>query len=240
MMDDFPAAHSMDTMWYAVDRDGHVAVLDTLEAGALPTELPGTDGYDAFEALQQLPASGAIVDRDGYTALGPAATPHVDVTERDAVALAFVDDVEPVRALVDELGARVLRATRGFALAIPPGNRPAFQELHARGACVRCQFHWNYPGTELAEHGLYYYRHITENWIAGPYARLHVPAAPLADLPPVLRDLAIRFDGRFADTVELQPAERWPCRAWSASWLATDHQTIRSFETGEIVTDDDD
>lgn len=35
---DFPAAHSMDTTWFAVDRDGHVAVFDSGEAGAVPVE----------------------------------------------------------------------------------------------------------------------------------------------------------------------------------------------------------
>ena len=30
---DFPAAHSMDTCFFAVDRDGHVAVFETGEAG---------------------------------------------------------------------------------------------------------------------------------------------------------------------------------------------------------------
>ena len=34
--DDFPAGHSMDTTWFAVDRDGHVAVFDTGEDGAAP------------------------------------------------------------------------------------------------------------------------------------------------------------------------------------------------------------
>jgi hypothetical protein len=33
---DYPAAHSMDTEWYAVDRDGHVALFDSGEAGAMP------------------------------------------------------------------------------------------------------------------------------------------------------------------------------------------------------------
>src|SRR5690242_3867236 len=33
---DFPAAHSMDTAWYAVDRDGHVGFFDTGEEGHLP------------------------------------------------------------------------------------------------------------------------------------------------------------------------------------------------------------
>jgi hypothetical protein len=36
MADDFPAAHSMDTDWYAVDRSGHVAVFCTGENGHVP------------------------------------------------------------------------------------------------------------------------------------------------------------------------------------------------------------
>ena len=33
---DFPAAHSMDTVWFAVDRDGHVACFDSSEDGTVP------------------------------------------------------------------------------------------------------------------------------------------------------------------------------------------------------------
>jgi hypothetical protein len=38
MKTDFPAAHSMDTHWFAVDRDGHVACFDSGESGAVPTQ----------------------------------------------------------------------------------------------------------------------------------------------------------------------------------------------------------
>ena len=33
---DYPAAHSMDTTWFAVDRDGRVACLMSWESGAVP------------------------------------------------------------------------------------------------------------------------------------------------------------------------------------------------------------
>jgi hypothetical protein len=35
---DYPAAHSMDTMWFAVDADGNVAAFETGESGAVPKE----------------------------------------------------------------------------------------------------------------------------------------------------------------------------------------------------------
>lgn len=36
---DFPAAHSMDSGWFAVDEDGNLAHFDTGEAGALPQDV---------------------------------------------------------------------------------------------------------------------------------------------------------------------------------------------------------
>lgn len=38
MTQDFPAAHSMDTQWFAVDGAGRVAIFDTGECGVVPTE----------------------------------------------------------------------------------------------------------------------------------------------------------------------------------------------------------
>jgi hypothetical protein len=49
MAADFPAAHSMDTDWFAVDKCGHVALFSTGEAGAMPLGakiLIGPEGGD--------------------------------------------------------------------------------------------------------------------------------------------------------------------------------------------------
>ena len=43
---DYPAAHSMDTVWFAVDEAGHVAALWTGENGSLPTGLRHSDLLD--------------------------------------------------------------------------------------------------------------------------------------------------------------------------------------------------
>src|SRR5947199_26010 len=37
---DFPAAHSMDTQWFAADRDGNVAIFISGESGAVPVFSP--------------------------------------------------------------------------------------------------------------------------------------------------------------------------------------------------------
>lgn len=45
---DYPAAHSMDTTWFAVDKDGFVAVMETNEEGALPLAWPNGESASDF------------------------------------------------------------------------------------------------------------------------------------------------------------------------------------------------
>jgi hypothetical protein len=45
---DYPAAHSMDTWWFAVDERGQVAVFDTNENGPVPPNEP-TETWEAIE-----------------------------------------------------------------------------------------------------------------------------------------------------------------------------------------------
>jgi hypothetical protein len=67
MASDYPAAHSADTTWFAVDRDGHVAVFDSAEAGAVPAE--AFAGEEADESRDRpariLPTCGAVQDLRG-------------------------------------------------------------------------------------------------------------------------------------------------------------------------------
>jgi hypothetical protein len=48
---DYPAAHSMDSTWWAVDGQGHVAKFETHEAGAMPSQCQNLDVYEMFSRL---------------------------------------------------------------------------------------------------------------------------------------------------------------------------------------------
>jgi len=61
---DYPAAHSMDTWWFAVDAEGYVAVFDSGECGAVPVAY--------FEAVSNSP--GPAVTTALTTLLSPGAT----------------------------------------------------------------------------------------------------------------------------------------------------------------------
>jgi hypothetical protein len=58
---------------------------------------------------------------------------------------------------------------------------------------------------------------------------LLVPERPahIDALPSELADRATRFDGRFADRIELQPAEHWECWGHAGVWLDLDRRTVR-------------
>lgn len=55
METDYPAAHSMDTDWFAVDKDGNVAHMSSQESGAVPTsfleKFEEGEGYELLETI---------------------------------------------------------------------------------------------------------------------------------------------------------------------------------------------
>jgi hypothetical protein len=61
---DFPAAHSMDSCWFGVDKDGRIGFFDTGEAGARPTAgLVGRAAELAAPRLvRALPTCDTLVD----------------------------------------------------------------------------------------------------------------------------------------------------------------------------------
>ena len=51
----YPAAHSMDSFWFGLDKDGNIAVFDTGESGAIPTNAHSNpDGfYHLLDSLKK-------------------------------------------------------------------------------------------------------------------------------------------------------------------------------------------
>src|SRR4051812_12625276 len=65
-VDGYPASHSMDTEWYAIDRAGNVAVFVTGEAGFIPKGAAGDLVFDdnpglfvyEFDEASEVPVHG--------------------------------------------------------------------------------------------------------------------------------------------------------------------------------------
>lgn len=244
MDDDSPAAHSMDTLWYAVDRDGHVACFFSGEAGAVPVEaFGGDDAYQAYQAqkrlAQVLPACEAVHELKGRGLPGAEEGPrdHMFGASGDFSCLMFLASLDPVRAAVESGQAIPVQADEGVAVVWPQLPQAEYDRLHADGVCRGCLY-YQYTGgeegasTDLARHGLFCYTHLAENWISGPYGRERRPSQPvhIDQLPPALRKQikGVCFDSlRFAETPHIQPVEHGTCASWEAAYLDVTGKKIR-------------
>jgi hypothetical protein len=226
----------MDTAWFAIDNDGNVALFETGESGAVPEDAYlADDAYTLQDEIRALPVTGFKLDPKGYSAT--QWMQHVDVEDANLAPeteiFMFLSDLVPVADLLSRLSATEMDATTSKAIRVVCRDRAALAELHAREACLGCFRDWgDRMDEEIARHGIYRYDHTCENWIAGPYARATVPTKPLTiqEIPAGIRERAIAFDGRFADTLRLQPAEHWKCTSWEHGWLSADGKTARPFE----------
>jgi hypothetical protein len=220
---DFPAAHSMDTEWFAVDADGNVAIFETGEQGAAPVAwADGTlDQGSAGAAVQELPIGGEAVQRPaGLHWFREGSTSPVIVHVRDASALA---------ELISSGRATRVTSERSEAFRLQALDPALAEQLHASGTCLDCRSEDDDEfSLRAGERGLFRYQHFDDGH-AAPYQLCELPSRPirLEDLPEDLREGAVRFDGRFGETPFLQPIGRWRCEAWGTSWLAEDGKTVR-------------
>ena len=232
MADDFPAAHSMDTTWFAVDADGRVGLFESYEAGAVPRRFleAARVQYGFYDFVAELP-----LDDDGVWHSPVRAATVVDgltaarlradwrfweslLHLRDAAAIALLEPQEspivrlagqPVVVITDTRSDRV-RALLDAGHVL--GGRP-FDDADEVAALM----------------GLHVYAHgdAWENWISGPYTRVHAPAEALTadQLPSALARVvdAVRFGRlRFAETDNIQPVRHEDCASWERQWVDLD------------------
>jgi hypothetical protein len=243
---DFPAAHSMDTHWFAVDRDGHVACFDSGEAGAVPVDAFAGDDA-ASEVCRRLagllPPTEAVYDLRGRTLDDPRLQggAHCLPSEPDFRVLMFLDSLDPVRA--DLRAGRAVRAVEvpaaeGKAVLWQRLSKAKHKRLHDAGVCRGCFWHFGPPDEQEegrwpnpAGLGMFSYSHLTDNWVAGPYGRQQSPRQPVHvdQLPPDVRKLVgqVRFDLRFADAPRIQPVEHTPCESWESAYMDSAGKKIR-------------
>jgi hypothetical protein len=236
MEPDYPAAHSADTQWFAVDRDGHVASFYSREAGAVPVVavLSDSDILLAY-SIQDLPKTGQVIyDLRGRREPSEREEgPHFWMA--DHPVLLFLSSLEPLREVIASGRAIEVPATEGKAVVV---HNPTEEELHQFEALPEfldgfALFGFGEEGERsLARSGFYVYNHLTENWISGPYGREMIPAQPLHvdQLPPALRRYVARLrleNVRFADTPHIQPLEHTECESWESAYLDVNCKRIR-------------
>jgi hypothetical protein len=226
--DAIPAAHSMDTDWFAVDSEGRIALMSSGEAGAVP----GSSSEVHIEELRRLavtmPRRRSVIDPQGLTWPDDAPShmnpPHAEDWARNVFMV-----VDRIAGLPDELleKNRRMDALNGVGFYIERLSASAWRALHDSGRCQECHpgYVVTYPDMQLAgELGLFGYdHHLTENWVAGPYSRIVLPSHPLLieDLPEELarRIASTHYPFRFEETLQIQPVAHHRSLAWSSEYL---------------------
>ena len=210
MQPDFPAAHSMDTDWFAVDRNGHVAICSSGEPGPVPVGIElQQDIWEALDGLL-LGSAAAFFGRHYTGEDWPYSLAMLLPEEFDLNRLA---DLKSLKR-----GAVIhVRNERLVPVVINALDDPGIKELHESSVCRGCTA----PIDEHFSAGLLnLYRYDAgDRYRNGPYERAVVPSAPVrfAQLPSAIQQLMhpIVFPHvSFADAAVFQPIEHMPCQTW--------------------------
>lgn len=256
---DYPAAHSMDSCWFGVDRDGRVGFFETGEAGAMPTHgLRAGDAERARVRIGQLvPAGESVVDLRGRL------LPYVQggglrhlLGGEEFPILMFLDSLDPVREALSDGRAVPVQAREGLAVMWHGLPDTEYDRLHRDDPelCKGCFWRFevleepfgegSQPRVNPAWHGVYLFKALGGNATANPYGLHEAPVHPvhLDQLPPGLRERVkeVRFPAvSFAETAVFQPAELVPCIAYEGIYvdmagrphpLPTPHQDVSADE----------
>jgi hypothetical protein len=247
---DYPAAHSMDTEWYAIDRDDHVAIFHTGEEGALPDDAANhnTLPRPLLDAIPDVPYQ--LIDWLG----DDRQEHHVELPPRTrkeglGKVFLFLCSIDAVRDQVNGYSVEQGPAGEGVAVLFEDLPSETAWMLHESGACLGC-FPWisEYRYYRLYDDragrvGLFNYKNDGRGLGAScPYLRGRPPFRPLKvdQLPRDLRYLIgqLEFqDLRFSETAKIQPAGIVDCQAQNDAYLDLDGVTIRSALGAEGVFD---
>jgi hypothetical protein len=153
---DFPAAHSMDTEWFAVDAKGHVGLFESGESGMVPRGVVLQDSLDdVFRHLRGQPAGEQGVEHVYFNAdLAEAATRDLFIYDYDdemEMYATYSRSRKPDTPLhVDQL----LPALRKRVKRIAFPNLDFSQTEHVQPLeHVECQFWWTAGVAYLAGDG---------------------------------------------------------------------------------------
>jgi hypothetical protein len=246
-MQDFPAAHSMDTTWFAIDADGCVGIFETNEGGAVPKDLPDIeneinlvdcllkDKPEIIKQVQPLKIESVIEDiniesiqdikntirrYEELSRLHPESKNSWDNIENLVLILSKEQVIEDLKSQAN----LILRFTdEKIIVHIDKCDRKWLRRSIKSGAVLAAKE--TYLGHNLSWLGFYEYNGWEDS---GSYYRNYLLKEPIYfnDLPPEIAN-NISFiklpNIKFSETELIQPIEHLPCQTWgdSENWIDT-------------------
>jgi hypothetical protein len=233
---DFPAAHSMDTEWFAIDGEGKVAVFRTFEDGPIPLGLPSRAAQREEPVIGTLLRAGTrrIFDLSSFTADGKLyECAYRDYsTDLEKATAISPDDLLDKPYLADEEKSLLwlpteasqhlasldwinIPCTRGV---LAYGRFPALTVLGLLldGKLLRG---WLCVSLDPAALGVFTYEYHGMMSPKDPYTRVGLPSLPLRidELPEAVQHLARETalpSVDFARDAAVQVIDHLPCEAW--------------------------
>jgi hypothetical protein len=247
MSADFPAAHSMDTEWFAVDANGRIGIFESGEPGPVP--LSAKTDRDAVETLKQLFLAAPLtflancqsqsafhmeeLFRAYWTKWGNNRPLPYRAT--DLFALVRGREQLPQLKCTMEFGRERMTPDGPILPVVIAGlSQQGYEELHRRRVCLGCINPYWLRENRPERLGIYRYG-AWDNSHNGPYTRAAAPDEPLlaADIPVDARATitAVSLPISFENSQNVQPLELVPCKAYRAgegeTYLGSDMTTIR-------------
>ncbi len=126
-MQDFPAAHSMDTDWFAIDADGHIGIFVSDEGGAVPQ----TNDHLFVESQEKDPVYPNNIFYE-WAKESENCIIDYNITSEQILQSIGIDLLELKKTSRGSLGSRLLRSS------IDPTS------IHEQEKSIQA---WKYPGT---------------------------------------------------------------------------------------------
>lgn len=219
---DYPAAHSMDTEWFAVDANGCIAMFDSGEAGAVPEKFLQGQGHQyMFEDVLE----GLGKNEQGYIELLSDPRHWFEQQPRHVNEWGMGALLEIVPGYEDEL--RSLESWEGVIMAYPRCRNVFFVNEVDEERLQQTKWVLRSQSISLVEIlGIYSFSCDTYGPSA-PYQRDFAPVAPMtiADVPKAMQEqlASVAFAKvQFNQLTALQPFEHTPSTTWQGAWLGTD------------------
>lgn len=255
-MTDFPAAHSMDTTWFAIDADGYVGIFDTSEGGAMPNDLtpfhPESIQFRS-DLLEILAAdNGKLIDRSAVDIDFILENANLKILKMEIRRL---EKVSKQCDLIFSLHRLFLVSSNPDVISQLQQQSQIVIELYRDNIQAvfytnNCELDWLKNAIESGlivgctkdislEYNLNllgWYVYNGDDQCPKPYDRKRSPRKPihLQNLPAeIIQQMQITElpNVRFAETEAIQPIEHMPCQTWGGTdcWEGTDGEWHEGF-----------
>lgn len=221
---EYPATHSMSTAWYAVDKDGHVAILDFDEEGPQPDGIGGPYEYGMDDMIiddlveycddniKVLPYTKEQVEELLYMEMTPPC--EIDNFDYEIILKIAEDRVDEFTKRIQKFEHySIIRLSKELPLfCVSADNFEAFDremELMTSEKIILGGYKYDYYTEDRQWQHLPFFVYDQSDWIGDPMERVSIPQHPMMydQLPEPIKRKILKLPISFYEFEKMQIAE---------------------------------